>query len=78
MIYLLYCLQGHNIFVLGLPQEVIDTVASLLIFHKFRLLPKFVSQLHDLLYISVQPWWKDLVFHPLLSEGDMLIDNIET
>ena len=78
MIYLLYACKAFTIFVLGLSQELIDTVASLLIVHKFRLLPKFVSQLHDLLYISVQPWWKDLVFHPLLSEGDMLIDNIET
>ena len=42
-----------KIFLLGLPHEVIDTVATLLIFHKFLLLSKFVSQLHDLLYISV-------------------------
>ena len=33
-----------KIFLLGLPHKVTDMVASLLIFHKFLLLPKFVSR----------------------------------
>ena len=33
-----------KIFLLGLPHELIDTAALLLIFHEFLLLPKFVSQ----------------------------------